>query len=363
MASQVVLNSQRVSTKLGSVTSPSAPSTQAAPRSLAANPRKSRSKGPPNPTRFTKFHQFKKIPPEIRLKIWRYTMRPRVIRAEYQNIDSELVHKDVRLSRYVLDAGPVPTALRVNSESRQEALKFYNLVKAKLPVKTLERDGERLPPGAQPPKMPAWLDVKIYVNPSSDVFFFVNFPSTLEFLTYFRRISRPSIGGIPLNNPIKHIALVGEDTQRFRTSGRTDLFYLLCMEHPKIQTINIVLDNSKFREDPKPETYSLWKVDPLPEDSMRGGGQHGGREVREHCIDIFRNFWEGKKTVRDFENWLAWREMNKGWTPPKVMLKSIAKVQRLPPVKRVTKVVVEVETGSESGSEDEDGKSTSQASS
>ncbi|KAH9220005.1 hypothetical protein DL95DRAFT_404391 [Leptodontidium sp. 2 PMI_412] len=364
MAGQLVLSSQRVATRLGLTTSPSTAAEQGSTATETAKPRKSRAKGPPNPMRFTKFYQFKKIPPEIRLKIWRYAMRPRIIRAEYQNIDSELVHKDVRLSRYVLDAGPVPAVLRINSESRHEALKFYSLIKAKMPVKALERDGERLPPGAQPPKMPAWLDATIYVSPNVDIFFFVNFPSTAEFLTYFRRISKPSIGGIPLNNPIKHIALVGEDTQRFRTSGRTDLFYLLCMEHSQIQTINIVLDNSNFREDLKPETYSLWNVDPLPEDSMRGGGQHGGREVREHCIDIFRNFWQGKKTVKEFKRWMAWREMNKDWKPPKVMLKRIAKVRRLPPVKRVPKaVIVEIDTDSESGSgsEDEDAKTASQA--
>lgn len=362
----MVLSSQRVDTKARRITAPSTPAPKSTVITQTKRPYNSKCiKGLPNPNRFTKFHQFKKIPSEIRLIIWRYSMRPRLIRAEYQNITSELVHPDVRLARYVLEAGPVPIALHVNPESRHEALKFHTLIKAKLPIKPLEKDGERLPPGAEPPKMPAWLDAEIWVNPKADIFFFVNFPSTPEFLSYFRRISKPSVGGLPLDNPIKHIALVGKDTQRFRTAGRTDLFYHLCMEHAQVETINIVLDNSKFREDDKPETYSLWKVDPLPKDSQRGGGHHGGKDVRDHCIDIFRGFWEGKKTVKEFQKWMAWRKMNPEWIPPRVMLKSIAKSHRPPGEKRASRkkfVEVEPEPEFESESEEEDEKSASQVS-
>ncbi|KAG4417528.1 hypothetical protein IFR04_009340 [Cadophora malorum] len=322
---------------------------------------KPKSKSIHNPTKFNKFHQFSKFPPEIRLKIWRCMMRTRAIRAEYQNIESELVHPDMRLSRYVLDAGAVPAALHVCSESRQETKKNYTLIKSRLPVKPLEKDGERLPPGAEPRKMPKWLEAQIWVNVDIDIFFFVNFPSTNEFLTYFRRISKPSIGGLPLDTPIKHIALVGVDTQRFRTSGRTDLFYSLCMEHTRLETINIVMDNSKYRVDPKPESYSLWPLAPLGTHS-RGGGTHGSREVREHVIDIFRGFWDGKKTVKEYQRWMAWRAVNKDWKPPKVFLKSIAKLQRSKTPRVIKKTVIEeVETEDEDEDEDEADESQGKA--
>ncbi|PVH80249.1 hypothetical protein DL98DRAFT_629192 [Cadophora sp. DSE1049] len=357
----LILSTRLVNGKGEHVTPPSRSSKQAPATTLANTPGKSKSKGVPNPARFNKFHQFKKFPPEIRLKIWCCTMRTRVIRAEYQNIESELVHSDMRLSRYVLDAGVVPAALRVCSESRQESKKYYTLIKSMLPVKPLDKDGERLPPGAEPRKIPKWLEAHIWVNVKIDVFFFVNFPSTNEFLTYFRRISKPSIGGLPLTTPIKHIALVGIDTQRFRTSGRTDLFYSLCMEHTRLETINIVMDNSKYRVDPKPESYSLWKLAPLGDDS-RGGGTHGSREVREHVIDIFRGFWEGKKTVKEYQKWMAWREVNKDWKPPRVLLKSIAKLQRSKTPRLRKKIVIEeVETEDEAESEDEADKTQSQA--
>ncbi|KAK0107798.1 hypothetical protein ONS96_003590 [Cadophora gregata f. sp. sojae] len=351
----LILSTQLVNGKGEHIIRPSRPSNQASATILAGVSERSKSKGVPNPARFIKFHQFQKFPPEIRLKIWRCTMRTRVIRAEYQNIESELVHADMRLSRYALDAGVVPVGLRVCSESRQETKKHYTLIKSMLPVKPLEKDGERLPPGCDPPKLPKWLEAQIWVNVNMDVFYFVNFPSTNEFLSYFRRISKPSIGGLPLTAPIKHIALVGIDTQRFRTSGRTDLFYLLCMEHTRLETINIVMDNSKYRVDPKPESYSLWKLTPLGDDA-RGGGQHGSREVREHVIDIFRGFWEGKKTVKEYQKWMAWKELNRDWKPPKVFLKSIAKLQRSKTPRLKKKVVIE-----EFETEDEADKSHSRA--
>ncbi|CZT04250.1 hypothetical protein WAI453_009678 [Rhynchosporium graminicola] len=362
MVGQLITNSNRVITITKKITSPSHQTSYiSTPLIQAPKPTKSRATKP-KPKRYKNFNQFSKIPPEIRLKIWRYAIRPRVIRAEYQNVCTELVHNDIRLARYVLDAGPVPPIMRVNSESRSEALRFYSLIKAQLPVHFMARDGERSPPGSEPRKMPTWLDIKIWINPSFDVFFFVNFPSTNEFLSYFRRISRPSIGGLPLDRPIKHIALVGKDVQRFRTSGRTDLFYSLCMEHKQVSTINIVLDNSNFRDDAKPETYSLWKVNSLPAHSYRGGGLHGGRELRENCVDIFQGFWEGKATVKECQRWKAWREKNRDWTPPKVMFKRIAKIKKAPPVKkpRVRKpmakkvvVVIEIDDDSEEESEEE----------
>ncbi|KAL2069814.1 hypothetical protein VTL71DRAFT_14493 [Oculimacula yallundae] len=349
MAGQLLLKSQ--SAHLKPTTRTSSPSHTPSTSNPPTQPRNRKSRAT-NPNRFNKFHQFRKIPPEIRLKIWRYTMRPRVIRAEYQNVITSPLHSDVRISRMSLDAGPVPAVLGINVESRMEALRFYSLLKAKLPVHSLERAGERLPPGAKPRAMPKWLDMAIWVNPDIDTVFFVNFPSTHEFLSYFRRLSRPSVGGLPLERPIKHLALMGTDTQRFRTSGRTDLFYSICMEHKSIRTLNIVLDNSNFREALKPEGYSLWKVDPLPTHSGRGGGLHGGRELRDHCVDIFRGFWEGKKTVKDWEKWVEWKKNNKEWSPPKVMFKRIAKIGKNP-VKKPKKVVVEISDDDESGSEGE----------
>ncbi|PBP25109.1 hypothetical protein BUE80_DR004000 [Diplocarpon rosae] len=91
------------------------------------------------------FPQFRKLPPELRVRIWRSLMLPRIIRGKWQSRR----FCNMNVSIYILYAGPVPVTLCVDSESRSESQKHYSLVRCLLPLRPLpseERDGEKLGP-------------------------------------------------------------------------------------------------------------------------------------------------------------------------------------------------------------------------
>lgn len=98
-----------------------------------------------------KFHKFPKLPTELRLKIWKATFpRPRIIPlgCSYRNTLGNYGLKWFQPSF----APPTPISLHVNSESREEALKSYELC--------FESSGFELR-----------IIPKIYVNFAEDIFF------------------------------------------------------------------------------------------------------------------------------------------------------------------------------------------------
>ena len=105
------------------------------------------------------------------------------------------------------------------------------------------------------------------------------------------------------------------------------MFYTLCREHPKLQTVTVVLDNSNFSTDKDPQVYTLTVPKPLVAGS-RGGGQFGKKEVRDAVEGAFLDFFgELKGPVNDKGKWRKWREGPKGrnWKEVKFVMKSIAK--------------------------------------
>ncbi|PBP20893.1 hypothetical protein BUE80_DR008353 [Diplocarpon rosae] len=271
------------------------------------------------------FPQFRKLPPELRVRIWRSLMLPRIIRGKWQ---SRRFCK-MNVSIYILYAGPVPVTLCVDSESRFESQKHYSLIRCLLPLRPLpseERDGEKLAPA---PRQEYLFEVaSIWVNCNIDTCFFHNFPSNFEFLSWFRRLSKPSVGGLAVANPLRHIALTGVVCEYLRATGRTDVLYSLCMEHPQLETITVVLDNSKFVEDRDPQAYKFRETPSLAREDRRGGGPWGGWLLRSHVKLMFDKFWEGNPKVKGCEKWVAWREMNPQWKEPAVKMVSISKAQR-----------------------------------
>lgn len=225
---------------------------------------------------------------------------------------------------YILVAGPVPSLLTVCQETRHEAKKHYSLVRSKLPYKSQNQEGERPAPGKIVRK-PKWAEQKIWVNPMIDTLYLVNFPSMVDFLNWFRCLSSPKVGGLPLSRPIKNIAFNGTVVQRLRNTGRTNVFYHLCMKHPRLESITIVFDNSAFESGDKPHLYSFKLLPPMKEGDNRTGGTYGKKEIRKQIESIFQGFWVGKSNIKDCDQWQAWRKRNPGWKEPEVNMMKINK--------------------------------------
>ncbi|KAK6585863.1 hypothetical protein PZA11_000920 [Diplocarpon coronariae] len=271
------------------------------------------------------FPQFPKLPPELRVRIWRALMLPRIIRGKWQSRR----FRNINVSIYVLYAGAVPVTLSVDSESRFESQKHYSLVRCLLPLRPLpseERDGEKLAPA---PRQKYLFEVaSIWINCNIDTCFFHNLPSNFEFLSWLRRLSKPQVGGLSVANPLRHIALTGAVCEYLRATGRTGVLYSLCMDHPVLETITVVLDNSKFVEDHDPQAYKFRETTSLAREDRRGGGQWGGWQLRSHVKQMFDKFWEGNPKVKGYKKWVAWRGINPHWKEPEVRMVSISKAQR-----------------------------------
>lgn len=286
-----------------------------------------------------RFPQFRKLPPELRLRIWALMMQPRIIHAKWATV---LVKKakgeegEKWLPLYFLTAGPVPQLLRINQETRHEAKKHYSLIRSRLPYKPQDKPGGKLPPG-KTVRVPKWTQDKIWVNSTIDTLYAVNFPSTSEFTDWFRSLSSPKIGGLALARPIKNIALIVTVAQRLRNSGRTNVFYHLCMEHPELESITIVFDNSNFESDGRPHTYSFRPLAPKEQGDNRQGGTNGNNVVRKEIENIFERFWLGKPNIKDCDKWMTWRERHPNWREPEVHMVKISKNPKGKPRKNADK--------------------------
>ncbi|KAI9046594.1 hypothetical protein LZ554_009338 [Drepanopeziza brunnea f. sp. 'monogermtubi'] len=281
-----------------------------------------------------RFPQFARLPPELRVRIWRLLMLPQIIRAQWETVAFNETH----ISIYWLFVGVMPITLRVCEESRQEAKKHYSLIRSRVPLRsepTEERDGERKPPASSVAQKTSKKNEKdkshmqkLWVNFNTDSCYFVNMPPGYEFNTWYNRVHKPRISGLAVDNPIRHIAIEGEAAQRLRNSGRTDIFYLMCMRHPQLESITIMLDNSQFSYDKKPADYAFRDLKETDENDRRTGGKYANAEVREQIAKIFAGFWEGKPNIKNCDKWKDWRLKNPSWKEPEVTMKGISKTPR-----------------------------------
>ena len=262
------------------------------------------------PRKFKRY--FTKLPVELQLKIWRMAMFPRVIRARWEVESLELVDK----SHYRVAAGPVPNILHVNKQSREEALKRYVVVNARLCLNGTyyRRDS-------------------IFINFAIDTIYFINFPEVPGFLTFNRVMSKNVLRGE--KQPIRHIALSNQ-TIRWkynRDSSTLAFFYQLAMQNPSLETITFINQTSSFEKAKNPHQYALKAPNPSFYDS-KVLFLASESEQFDHIVGkLYTDIRYGTAQVQEkFRKFLANR---KDWEQPKIFHASIAKGPKLcwePPV-------------------------------
>jgi hypothetical protein len=235
-------------------------------------------------------------------------MEPRVIRAKWENDFNGIYCKQI----YLLAAGPVLPALHVNKESRNEAKRKYSLVKSRLPFV------------ANHPCDPH----SIWVNLDTDTIYFVNFPATATFLSWMRRFTNKRTGGA--NKNIKHIAIHACVLDRLTNipnlPHKTDFIYQLVAEHPTLTDITIMLDNSMFEDDSRPQAFTIVDAKPLGSQN-KGGGRWGNRKVRSKMTALFDTFFTQVRASgrTEWEIYRKFRENNPQWVEPSFPMMTITK--------------------------------------
>jgi hypothetical protein len=73
------------------------------------------------------FPQFSRLPPEIRCQIWEFLIQPRIIVASCLQQDESLSERRKELRARTTSGSAVPALLQVNQETREIALKHYEL--------------------------------------------------------------------------------------------------------------------------------------------------------------------------------------------------------------------------------------------
>jgi hypothetical protein len=253
------------------------------------------------PKKFDRY--FNKLPVELQLKIWRLTMVSRVIRARWE-VESFLeVHK----SHYRVAAGPVPSILRVNKQSREEALKRYVLVNARMCL-----NGTR------------YRSDSVFINFNIDTIYFVNFPEVPGFLTFNRVMSKQLLRG--KKQPIRHIALKNQNIswQHYRDSNTLAFFYKLVMQNPGLKTIDFIDDGSSFENAKNAYHYAIKRPNKTfyKRKPPRGRGESDFDKYNAIVGNLFTDIRYGTTAVQTkFKKFVADR---KDWKPPKVFFASIA---------------------------------------
>jgi hypothetical protein len=258
---------------------------------------------------------FNRLPIELRLRIWNLTMEPRLICAKWEN---HIYHDDI-VHDYALTAGPVPSALHVCKESRQEAKRKYCLVKSHLPL--TEGMKARLPFSAR----------SIWINFAIDTLYFVNLCAMPNFISYLRRLSKKRVGGA--NKNIKYIGIPACVLDRIVVPragqpNRLLHFYRLVVEVPSVEKIIIMLDNSRFEDDKNPDHYSLSRPYALSQNG-RGGGKWGNSKVRGKMSAMFDDFFTNlKEDGMEIELFKKYTKDNPEWPLPSFTMLSVRKTAK-----------------------------------
>ena len=224
-------------------------------------------------------------------------MEPRVIRAKWE---VETISKDDSKAIYRLNAGRVPSVLRVNQESRAETRKQYKLINSHI---TLQGKTYR--------------DERVYINFSIDTLYIYNIPDTTGFLSWFRSLSFKMGDHYLLNLAISSSAL----SLLYRTGAtmfsKPHPIHSIFMTHPKLETLTAVFDHSKFRESRSTNCYSLVKL-----------------KTRDGCLAVHVNIVRIEVKIEEFmsgrerfDQLKKFRESHPDWEGPSVQAMSILKVR------------------------------------
>ncbi|KAE8444322.1 hypothetical protein EG329_000632 [Mollisiaceae sp. DMI_Dod_QoI] len=306
--------------------------------------------------RNAEFHFFPRLPLELRLKIWNYTLRPRVI--EIRSWADSSSHEFAPIA-YSIPPQKPPIIFRINHESREEARRLYALIEIGVSVSTIDPDRQYLAwrnhpmnprherrhfigfyaPGSLQPLAKPFATQKTYINFSYDTiylgpefhprhieaFFTATGPrmelSALQYLAIDRKLwvatsldfqdnLRTALYSLR-SRPVKEIYIIPDDVK----GCLEDKFYyreheISLQEAPYIYTFHLPgQENEKTVIRNLEEWFKrLWKdcertVPKLEIKSIRRDGR---------CLASFKDgTWEVQKTMGSMDNW-------KTWTPPTV---------------------------------------------
>lgn len=256
-------------------------------------------KAPRKPKTKWIFKQFSRFPAEIRLRIWRYMIVPRTVRAVWDHESSESDGKCM----FRLRGGRVPSVLHINSESRHEAKKHYCLVRSDMP-----KDG-------------AYWGIRkerqIFIDYTIDTIYFVGkFPSGPEFLEWIRNLNKGY--GLNQKQVLRQIALPFYSIQKLASFSRMDFIYNLVAQHPHLQEILIVFEHSSFGFDRRPDKYRF--VFPSHLSSKFPKTKRAELQSQRFKLEtkkILAGYWiKPKGTTENLKAFKKFKERYPEWQPP-----------------------------------------------
>lgn len=105
-----------------------------------------------------------------------------------------------------------------------------------------------------------------------------------------------------------------------------ETIYELCMQHPSLESITIMLDNSKFEKEKRPDVYNMKEVVKYTE-GMKGGGRWGKASVRGKIQRAVEGLFVdgGDEGVKDVGKWRAWRSERENWQAPEIRYMGLSK--------------------------------------
>jgi hypothetical protein len=245
-------------------------------------------------TKIRNFKLFTLLPIELRLKIWKYASQShRLIAASWKTRGNE-----ARIQRFFeLYAGPVPTVLQINQESRYEALRFFKKIRKHVFLNGPARRKERL-----------------YIN-EQDTIYFVDIGTRYDLLKALRTINKAM--------PLYRFAFRAEKTDdlcRYYVgpSGAAPVKYRFSLQDavrrfPNLVNIIATFDSSQFCNSKTPQKYILDKVPANRLHYSPADNKAVGPEVFKEC---FENSFKAV-AARGHPAWRKFMDSNPGWKPPK----------------------------------------------
>jgi hypothetical protein len=110
--------------------------------------------------------------------------------------------------------------------------------------------------------------------------------------------------------------------------SKLPFLYRLVVEQPSLENIIIMLDNSKFEDDPAPHNFSLSNPVPLGK-SHGGGGRWGRLSVRNRLTFLFEEFFTNPGgSGKEIEMYRKFRENNPECVVPSFRMLSITKTPK-----------------------------------
>ncbi|EPE29301.1 hypothetical protein GLAREA_00461 [Glarea lozoyensis ATCC 20868] len=262
-----------------------------------------KSKSPKAVGRKTKIRNFKlftQLPIELRLKIWKYASEsPRLIPASWKTKGNE---STVQVF-YELYAGPVPTVLQINRESRNEALRFYKQIGKRINLNgPLSQDGS------------ISQEERLYIN-EQDTIYFIDNATRYDLLKALRAINKAM--------PLQRFAIRAERTHDMchyymspPWAGPVKYNFPLLdalRRLPNLVNIIVTVDTSLLYNAKSPQRYFLDKVPAKRLHFANFLNKAVRPEVFQQC------FADSFKTVaaQGYPAWRKFLDSNPGWKPPK----------------------------------------------